>query len=92
MFVDNTVDMICQHTKEGTIIPLKIRLIDEDGERQQYNIRRYRILSHEGKVILPSEVGVTTCTLRYECVISVFGQEKMLQMLYNIGSRTWRII
>lgn len=29
--MDNTVDMICQHTKEGTIIPLKIRLIDEMG-------------------------------------------------------------
>lgn len=90
--MDNTVDMICQHTKEGTIIPLKIRLIDEDGERQQYNVRRYRILSHEGKVILPSEVRVTTCTLRYECVISVFGQEKVLQILYNIGNRTWRIM
>ena len=28
-----SLDVICQHKKDGTIIPLKIRLQDEDGEK-----------------------------------------------------------
>ena len=30
------IDTICQHSKDGEIIPLKIRLTDEDGECQEY--------------------------------------------------------
>ena len=29
-----SLDVICQFKKDGTIIPLKIRLQDEDGEYQ----------------------------------------------------------
>lgn len=31
-----SLDVICQFKKDGTIIPLKIRLQDEDGEYQSY--------------------------------------------------------
>ena len=30
-FKRQKIDVICQHTKEGNIIPLRIRLVDEDG-------------------------------------------------------------
>lgn len=32
-------DVICQHKIDGSIIPLKIRITDEDGEYQVYNIK-----------------------------------------------------
>ena len=35
-------DVICQHKTDGTIIPLKIRITDEDGEYQVYNIKSYK--------------------------------------------------
>ena len=35
-------DVICQHKIDGRIIPIKIRILDEDGEYQVYNIRSYK--------------------------------------------------
>lgn len=26
------IDVICQHSKDGTIIPLRIRFVDDNGE------------------------------------------------------------
>lgn len=40
--MDTRIDFICQHTMDGNIIPLKIRLRDEDGELQEYAIKGYR--------------------------------------------------
>ena len=40
--MDNKIDFICQHTMDGTVIPLRIRLRDEDGELQEYTIKGYR--------------------------------------------------
>ena len=37
-----SLDVICQFKKDGTIIPLKIRLQDEDGEYQSYMVKSYR--------------------------------------------------
>ena len=39
---DNRIDLICQHTVEGEVIPLRIRLKDEDSELQEYTIKGYR--------------------------------------------------
>ena len=33
---DNSIDVICQHTRTGDTIPLRIRLIDEDGIYQTF--------------------------------------------------------
>ena len=35
-------DVICQHTIDARIIPLKIRIQDEDGEMQTYSVKGYR--------------------------------------------------
>lgn len=32
------VDVICQHKTDGTIIPLRIRVKDEDGIYQEFNL------------------------------------------------------
>ena len=35
---DNRIDVICQHNRDRTIMPIKIRLTDEYGELQTYMI------------------------------------------------------
>lgn len=42
------VDVICQHSVDGTIIPLRVRMTDEDGQRQMFNIKEYLDVSHKG--------------------------------------------
>ena len=38
------IDVICQHSRDGKITPMKIRVIDEDGEYQEYKIKGYNII------------------------------------------------
>ena len=33
------IDVICQPSRDGKITPMKIRVIDEDGEYQEYKIQ-----------------------------------------------------
>lgn len=90
MALNNEIDVICQHNKDGTIIPLKIRLQDEDMAYQTYTIKAYKELSTE-TIRLPSEVVVTANTLRYNCKIEVFGCEKRVILHYNKSQVKWYI-
>ena len=72
---NNDIDAICQYNKDGTIIPIKIRIQDENGEYQIYTILSSRIIS-KGTIMLPNEVVVTESILRFACTINVFGCEK----------------
>ena len=47
-------DVICQHKTDGTIIPLKIRITDEAGEYQVYNIKSYKDVSNRTAYTMPN--------------------------------------
>ena len=40
--IGQSVDVICQHCRDGTIIPMRVRLKDEEGMLQSYTIKGYR--------------------------------------------------
>lgn len=84
------VDVICQHTKEGLIIPIKIRVADEDGELQTYQVRRFRERSIGGeKYKMPNEVWASNYLRRFECKITIFSVEKTVELFYNGNRGTW---
>lgn len=41
-FEDTKIDLICQHCMDGRIIPIKFRVLDEDGNMQEYKVKGYR--------------------------------------------------
>ncbi len=86
-----SADVICQHKKDGTMIPLKLRIEDEDGELQNYSIRSYRPLSLGGKVLLPNEVTVERPIWRYECKVCVWGRERIIQLFYHTHEKVWYV-
>lgn len=87
---DNRIDVICQHTRDGRIIPL-IRVKDADGEFQTFMVQGYRDLTHPGKYTLGNGVEVSGCTIKtYECKIVVFGIEKVIKIFYNSSENLWR--
>ena len=86
-----TVDVICQHSHDGTVFPIKIRTVDEDGEYQTYVIKGYRDLSHQGTREMPDGVYVTDKTFVFECNIAVFGRNRMVRLYYNPSDVYWRM-
>jgi len=84
-------DVICQHTRDSRIIPLKIRVQDEDGEMQTYTVKGYRTLNAIGKVILPNEVSVSSHIRYFECKLNIFGKEKIVGLTYNYYEQLWYV-
>lgn len=88
---ERKVDVICQHKSDGSIIPMKVRIQDDDGEFQVYLIKSYKTLTQPGDCILPSGVTTTTHTWQFECKISVFDVEKRIKLFYNAYENYWKV-
>ena len=86
-----SADVICQHKKDGTIIPLKLRIEDEDEKLQSYSIRSYRPMSLGGNVLLPNEVAVAKTIYRYECKLCIWGKEKIINLYYHTYEKVWYV-
>ena len=89
MWEGNTVavDVICQHSRDGTLIPLKVRVTDEEGEYQTYYIKGYKDHSHQGSRTLPTGVFVTNNTIVFECEIISFGRKRKIWLYYEESHR-----
>lgn len=85
------IDVICQHKADQSIIPIKIRLQDEDGQFQTFVIKSYKVLcspqAHGSGEGIPS----TSHTWKFLCKIACFGIEKSIQLFYNSYDNYWRI-
>lgn len=86
-------DVICQHRTDGTIIPMKIRTMDEDGEYQTFTVRSYKDMSHCGSSVpAPDGVVITNHTWTFQCKILVFGAEKLIRLFYNAYENSWKVV
>jgi hypothetical protein len=85
------VDVICQHTRDGTIIPLRIRLQDEDQVYQTYQIQSYKDITHYGTYSTPDGISAMNHTRNFICKISVFEQEKTIHLFYNGYDGKWML-
>ena len=90
-YKDRTADVICQHRRDGSIIPLKIRFTDDDGEFQTYQIRAYKDLTHPGDIALPNGVRTLTKHWSFECKIVVFERERRMKLFYDSDSGIWQV-
>jgi len=92
-FRNKKVEVICQHTKESRIIPLRVRLEDEDGIWQTYNIKAYKDTTPHNGYALPSGVKVTSGNIwSFECKILVLDRLRQVKLYYNSRDNTWEIV
>ena len=87
---EQTVDVICQHKQDGTIIPIKIRLKDEDEAYQEFVVKAYEVLSRPDQYKLPSQIMVAGHRWEFECKIVVLERERRIKLLYNACEGRWR--
>ncbi len=84
------IDVICEHTATGEIIPLRLRVRDDNGEYQSYRIDSYKDLSGRGAYDTRDGVYVTNATVYFQCVISVFGKARTVRLYYKHEDGIWR--
>ncbi len=86
------VDAICQHTVDGGIIPLRIRVKDEDGTFHEYNIKAYKEKTHSGQFVSQYGTRVHSPVWIFYCKIQVFNSIKNIELMYNAHDNLWKII
>ncbi|MCR4695501.1 MAG: hypothetical protein K5773_09335 [Pseudobutyrivibrio sp.] len=75
---EEPIEVICQFKQDGTIIPRKMRVSDEDGLYQEYTVRGYRRMN-------PKYTGMAC----FACKIVAFHQEKVVNIAYNYNTNVW---
>lgn len=90
---ERIADVICQHKRDGTIMPIKIRLQDDDGEFQSYQIKAYKdVSSMKREYIMPNGVTAQGHLWIFECKIVNFDSEKVIRLLYNAFDNVWKVL
>lgn len=83
------VDVICQHSWNGEIIPIRFRLKDEEGELHAYTVKSYRQIAKRGVYVTPDGIQVSNYTIIFECRIVVFGNIKTVRLYYDTRNSKW---
>ena len=83
--------MICQHSSDWSIIPLRICLTDEDGLRQAFTIKEYKDLSHNGTRTMPDGMYVTDRTLIFQRKICVIDRERVITLYPDPPNPVWKM-
>ena len=86
------IDVICQYTTNGTIIPLRIRVKDEDGSYQTFTIKAYKELSSPNSYQSPYGTAVHGHIWTFECKIQVLDVTRRLTLFFNSYDNLWKII
>lgn len=87
------VEVICHFKADGSIVPLKIKVSDEEGIAQVFAIRQCK----QPKEQLHSELGYqgrmysNVMTMDYDCMINVFGINKLIKLRYFLSEHQWKI-
>lgn len=87
--MEKKLDIICQHKLNGEIIPIKIRLTDEDGEMHTYLVKAYKVIERPCDGCLPNHVKTTMSIWTFECKISVFEKQQIIRIHYNVYQGRW---
>ena len=89
--IPQPVDVICQQNRDGTVIPIRVRLTDEEGATQTYTIKEYKDLSHQGTREMPDGVYVTDRTFVFDCKVLAFGRIKAIMLYYEPSGTIWKM-
>lgn len=86
------IDVICQYTKSGNIIPMRLRLQDADGFYHEFNVKGYKELSQPGKYQTPYGTIAHSSTWTFQCHIQVFDKLKTVELFFNSNDNLWKIV
>ncbi len=89
--VINDVDVICEHKSDGDVIPLKFRIMNDDGVFEAYTIKGYRQIFRKDTYTTPDGVTVGTRDRVYECRVVVLDMYKTIRLYFDTINCSWRI-
>ncbi|MCR4830622.1 MAG: hypothetical protein K5883_04135 [Pseudobutyrivibrio sp.] len=90
--VFDKVDVICEMKSDGTVIPIKFRLMNEDGDYEFYKVNSYRAVPKQGAYTTKDNLFVCNSTEIFECKVAIFGLIRTVRLYYEPKSgNTWKL-
>lgn len=86
------IDVICQYTKTGNIIPMRLRIQDNDGIYHEFNVKGYRELTSPGEYKTPYGTISHSSIWRFSCRIQVLNRYKDIELFFNGKDNLWKIV
>ena len=88
--IDN-VDVICEHKSDGSVIPMRFRIVNDDGVFEAYTIKGYRQIFRKDVYTTPD--GLTVCSMDkvFECRVVILDMYKTVRLYFNTNNLQWRI-
>ncbi|WP_026518614.1 hypothetical protein [Butyrivibrio sp. MC2021] len=86
------VDVICQHKPDGSIIPMRLRFKNDDGEYEAYTIKGFRLSDKKGTHTTADGIYVGDYTFVFECLIISMNMKRIVRLYYDPRTGTsWRL-
>jgi len=81
--INKSIEVLCLTDEDGTIHPLKFKILKKDGEKQVYEV--LRVVETEGLKL----GGIKTKD--YTCEIEVNDEKKICVLRYDLDSCKWSL-
>jgi hypothetical protein len=85
------VDVICEHKADGKVIPLRFRLMNEDGVYEAYTIKGYRQILKRDTYTTPDGISVCSKDMVFECRVLILDMYRTVRLYFNTITCGWRI-
>lgn len=86
------VDVICQHTRKASIIPIRVRIEDEDGIFHEYTIKGYAEKPHASNALTQHGIRTHSHIWTFFCKIQVIDKMRTIELSYNANDNLWRLV
>ena len=83
------VDVICLHLKDGNMVPMRIRVEDDEGVKHVYSIKSYKELSGNGTYTTSDGVFVTDESVFFECRIEINSKMRGIRLYFRKKQNNW---
>ena len=88
--IDN-VDVIAEFKADGTIIPMRFRTMNEDGEYESFTIKAYKQVPKKGTYTTEDGVYISNEDLVFQCKIVVLNTERIVRLYFFKQKGSWRL-
>ncbi len=85
------VDVIAQFKSDGTIIPLKFRVMNEDGVYESFSVKAYKPALKKGTYTTEDGLYVSGEDLVFICKIMILDAEKTVRLYFLKRSNKWSL-
>ncbi len=83
------IDVIAQFKHDGSIIPMRLQILNSAGQPEAYTIKWYKRIINKGTYTTDDNVFVTYSTIVFECQITINNKISVVRLYFQPEGHLW---